>query len=103
MFRPTSFARNGARRGVILLVVLALLTLFALVGISFVLYADAQALSARTFREAESQPRADMDPYQLFAYAMGQIVYDVRDREDPSGLGQGMDIYSSIRGHSLGR
>src|SRR5260370_30510034 len=83
------------RRGVILVVVLALLTLFAIVGLSFVLYADAAAASARMFREAEAETRPDVNPEQLFAYFMAQLVYDLPDDE--------RGVFSVLRGHILAR
>jgi hypothetical protein len=82
------------RRGIILLVVLALLTLFAIVGISFVLYANSQATGSRYFREAENPATPDMDPELLLSYFLGQLVYDV---DDVNG------VYSAMRGHSVGR
>ncbi len=42
------------RRGVILLVVLALLTLFTIVGITFVYLSDSYATNARLIREART-------------------------------------------------
>src|SRR4051794_5752267 len=86
---------STARRGIILLVVLAMLTLFAVVAISFVLYADAQATSARIAREAESLDLPDVDPELLLSQFLGQLIYDVAD--DETG------VYSGLRGHSLGR
>ncbi len=86
---------RGGRRGIILLVVVAVLTLFAVVGLSFVLYADAEATSARLFREAQSQSRPDMEPELLLAYFLGQLIYDVAD--DETG------VSSALRGHSLAR
>src|SRR5438105_15921328 len=83
------------RRGVILVVVLALLTLFAIVGLSLVLYADAAAIASRSFREAESETQPDVNPELLFPYFMGQLVYDTSDDEK--------GIYSCMRGHSLAR
>jgi hypothetical protein len=81
------------RRGVILLVVLALLTLFAIVGISFVLYANAQANNSRLAREAAAPSQADMDPEMLLAYFLNQFIYD-----------KGNDgVFSALRGHSLSR
>src|SRR5262249_54516100 len=83
------------RRGVILLVVLAFLSLFAMVGLSLVFYAEAAASSFRISREAESQALPDVDPELLLSYFLGQLVYDVPD--DETG------IYSSMRGHGLAR
>ena len=77
------------------MVVLALLTLFATIGLSFALYADAAAASSRIYREAQSPPLPDVDPELLFSYFIGQLIYDVPDDEN--------GIYSCLRGHSLAR
>jgi hypothetical protein len=86
--------RNNERRGIILMVVLALLTLFAIVGVAFVLYAQAQATAARVARESETEQRADMSPDACLALFLGQFLYDVHDT---TGYGSG------LRGHSLAR
>ncbi len=86
---------NGRRRGVILIVVLSLLVLFAIVGITFVLVSDQLALSARIAREAETTFRPNSDPEGAFAYFLGQLVYDAPDDE--------RGIYSGLRGHSFAR
>src|SRR5262245_58182583 len=93
---PARYARAvGRRRGVILLVVISLLTLFAVVGLSFLLYANATATAARLSREAQVQGRVDMDPELLFSLFLGQLVYDAPDDE--------RGVYSALRGHSLAR
>jgi hypothetical protein len=71
-----------------------LLTLFALVGVTFVFYADAAATSARLRREAESLSRPDAEPELLLAHFLGQLIFDV---DDETGLG------SALRSHSLAR
>ena len=86
MFRPLHPAR-APRRGVILLVVLSVITLFAIVGISFVLYAEAEAHASRLFREAEFRP--EPDPDYLLAFFLGQLVYGTDN------------LHSALRGHSL--
>src|SRR5207244_3903404 len=70
-------------------------TLLAVVGLSFALYAGAAATSSRVHLEAENLTRPDTDPEKLFAYFLGQLIYDVPD--DESG------VYSALRGHSLAR
>lgn len=86
---------DSSRRGVVLLVVLTLLTLFAVVGISFVMVANSTAQAALMHRQAESALRADVDPELLFSYFLGQLVYDVPDDE--------RGVYSALRGQSLAR
>jgi hypothetical protein len=71
------------------------LTLFAIVGVAFVLYADSEATSARVAREAEVQQRPDVDPQQALSFLLGQLIYDVND--DAAGAASG------LRGHSLAR
>jgi hypothetical protein len=60
-------------------VVLALLTLFALVGLSFLLYAEAEARTARLCREAESAMQPDVSPELLLSFFLSQLLYDVKD------------------------
>ena len=86
---------SGRRHGVVLLVVISLLTLFAVIGLSFVLYANATAEGARLSREAQSERRPNVDPELLFSYFLGQLLYDAAD--DVTG------VYSGLRGHSLAR
>jgi hypothetical protein len=83
------------RKGIILLVVLALLTLFTIIGISFVLYADAAATQAKTAKDSNNLFQPDMEPEDCLSYFLNQFLFDVRD--DESG------VYSSLRGHSLMR
>ncbi len=88
---PTGNATQ--RRGVTLLLVIALLTLFASVALGFVFYAESAAEAARLAREAVEPPGPDADPELLLAYFLNQLVYDTRD--DVPG------IYSALRGHGL--
>jgi hypothetical protein len=87
--------RAAPRRGVILLVVLAMLTLFAIVGLTFVLFSDSTAISSKINKDAENQIRPDMDPELAMSLFLGQLIYDCHDDE--------MGVQSSLRGHSLAR
>src|SRR5262249_30820631 len=75
MPRKRSQASRTDRSGIILLVVISLLVLFSLVGLAFVVYAEAQANTARIWREAETHERPDMDPELLLSYFLGQLIY----------------------------
>ncbi len=89
------YQRTSERRAVILMVVLSLLTLFALVGVTFVLYADAEATAARVAREAQTFQVADVNPEVALSFFLNQLIYDVPDTVAGGGSG--------LRGHSLGR
>src|SRR5438874_2358565 len=89
-------AGAAPRRGVILLVVLMLLTMFAVLGLALVYYSDSRATAARSFREAQQVQRyPGQSPDQVFNLFLSQLLYD--DRDDAPG------VYSALRGHSLYR
>src|SRR5262245_24619985 len=90
------------RRGMILLVVLAMIPLMAIFGYTFVMYADASATSARIYREAQTistygriNDLTVTDAALAWESFLGQLIYDVND--DAFG------IRTSMRGHSLAR
>src|SRR5260370_35822121 len=84
------------RKGVILLVVISLLTLFAIVALSFLLYANAEANASKLFREGEANAiaSAGIDPDRLMGFFLKQLIYGAPD--DSSG------VYSAMRGQDLG-
>src|SRR5437899_3008854 len=93
MFRPSPPPRP-TRRGAILIVVLALLALFAVIGISFVFYADSEANAARIHREAQARPDPAPPDATLAANKfLGTLVFDTGDT--------GADLHNALRGHSL--
>src|SRR5438132_4543653 len=87
---------SAERQGVILLIVIILLTLFAVVGLAFILYADSEATASRIFREAQGLEgqRPDIPGSQLLNYSLGQLLFDTDDKKNP---------YSAMRGQGLAR
>src|SRR5947209_1320122 len=83
MSRVRLISHSVARRGAILMVVLVLLTLFAILGLSFVLYANAQAKSSDLHRQAEADPSGlngpDADPDTLATTLLSTFVYGADD------------------------
>jgi hypothetical protein len=90
------------RRGSILLVVITFLALFAVVGLSFALFAESENTASRTHMEAfkinDLPGRANPEEpnaQEVANLVLGQIIYDTPDT-GPSTL-------SAFRGHSLAR
>jgi len=82
---------------VVLLVVLGLLSLFAVVALSFVFYADAEAISAKYAADALQRERPDIDPEVLAQYFLSQMIYGTTNAH--SAL-QGKDLASGIYGYN---
>lgn len=98
MLRPQYTRQRLPRRGIILLVVIALLTLFAVVGISFVLYSQQRTDAARALRESQQQTidqRPNTRPEDLLNEFAAHFLFG--QPENAEG------IYSALRGHDLAR
>jgi hypothetical protein len=113
MFRPRILPASARRRAVILMVVLVLLTLFAVVGLAFVLYANAEADSSTAYKQTDTGSFPLIQPNEsnqaLLNYMLQELLFDV---PDPAGAldanGNFVQTYpdgacSALRGHSLGR
>lgn len=88
--------RGAPRRGTILIVVLALLGLFAVVGLGFVLYASNEADISRAHREKEARGGGEIpspDPSTAVNQFLSALVYDAGDSGDA--------LYNTVRGHGL--
>jgi hypothetical protein len=97
--RLASYTRSRKRRGVILMVVLALLTLFAIIGVTFVLYATSEETASRVAKDSEELFTPNMEPELALSMFLGQLLYDLTDDAvTPTG-----GVYSAMRGHSLAR
>src|SRR5436853_6563039 len=72
--------RSSTRRsGVALLIVIAMLALFAMVGLSFAFYAEYESDSARFLRNAQSGDVYDLDPEKIMSYGLGQLIFGTND------------------------
>lgn len=89
--------KRTRREGIILVVVVSMLALFAVIGLGYVIYAESAATASRYTRESQvvRDERAVIDPEIVLNQALGALIYDRSD--DQTG------VYSAIRGHSLAR
>src|SRR5262245_9776649 len=76
MARLSQHDRAIYRSGVVLLIVMAMLALFAVIGLSFVFYAESESDASRFRRQAEAGDGYDILPEKLLAYALGQLIFD---------------------------
>ena len=84
----TAGAAPVRRRGVAIILVLAMLLLFSALGVTFSIVARSESQSANEFKKRLYNDVTD-DPYPEFRDVIGQIVYDTDRRT------------SGFRGHSL--
>ncbi len=95
ILRMNATHRAGERRGAILLIVLTLLALFAVVALSFALYAESEALAARIRREAMSVA-PNPDPLPAANGFLQQMLFT-------PATDTGTDTLSALRGHEMAR
>ncbi|MFN4259211.1 MAG: hypothetical protein ACK4RK_07920 [Gemmataceae bacterium] len=95
--RSTYSRAQSQRRGVILVVVMAMLTLFAIIGLTFVYYAESEAAASRIFRDGEAPDRGDVDPDLLLSYFLNQLIFDCRNDTQGGGMDSAMRGYGLLR------
>ena len=78
---------RSERRGIVLVLVLAMLGLLALVGVTFATFSGQERINARNFSLSLIQPQDD----ELMDFALSQLINDTGDPR------------SVIRGHSMAR
>ncbi len=78
---------QAQRRGIVLVLVLAMLGLLAVVGITFATYTGQARINNRNFMQSLLLPQAD----ELIDFGLAQLITDTND------------IRSAIRGHSMAR
>src|SRR6476469_7998542 len=87
-------ARRERREGVVLLMVIAMLGLFATVGLSFVYYSESVALTARYSRLSATSELRDIPPDRILSQILGQILYGTEDDKSQfAGLDLGRNMY----------
>ena len=92
---PATCRRADLRQAMVLLIVIVMLTLFAVVGLAFVFYAEAESTAAMGSRDAAQYRAPEVDPESAMAIFLGKFLYG--DRDDVQG------VYSALRGYDLMR
>src|SRR5438876_1524742 len=100
MPRLTLSQASEPRKGVILMVVIIMLTLFAVVGLTFYLYSGSEATSSRIFRESYNidDLRPDESTKELIKFAIAQVVFGPDDVANPWSALRGWDLCRDMYG-----
>ena len=96
------------RSGMILLIVVAFLSMFLVVGTTYLLVADSIRRTSdfdlnATDKRSDYALMPDIDPRYMLNFALGQILYDVVDPTFDATTGKILTTNSALRGHSLAR
>ena len=97
---PRILTTDPRRRAAILYVVIVLLTLFLVIGIAFVLYAESQATSSRIFREATTYRDKYPTAEELMGWSLGNVIYDADDQlpgQQTTAFPGNNGIFSAVR------
>jgi hypothetical protein len=92
--------RRDGRNGIVLLVVIAMLALFATVGLTFVYYSESEATNARIHRISVSSELRDIPPDLILSQVLSQIVYGT---DDTSSKFYGTSLAQNMYGGPGGR
>jgi hypothetical protein len=98
-YRSSSIAPSQRRPGVVLLVVMAMLALFASLALSFVFYADSQAVEAGYSVSAQTRDVPEIDPEVLMGYFLSKYIYD---DTNPNSAGYGQSLARLMYGYNPG-
>ena len=92
--------KTGQRRGVLLIVVLALLSLFAIVGITFVFFSGQKAEYARITADAQNPGTTQFpdDGTNAFSAFLASLIYPAIP---PTSNAPATSYFNALRGHDL--
>lgn len=92
-------AQPAERRGIVLLIVMAMLALFATVGLSFVFYSDAQFIASYYHRQSLTLDLSDVPPEKLLNAFLSAQIYG---NDDPQNALRGHDFGTNMYGYPGG-
>ncbi len=96
-YRSSAITPTQRRPGVVLLVVMAMLALFASLALSFVFYADSEAESSQQSVSALNRDVPDVDPEALLDFFLSKFIYP---DNDPYSAGRGQSLSESMYGYN---